>query len=108
MHSLHDPNQNTLTATELSQCLATVFLLDVRQPEEFAQSRIEGCNKLIPLGELLQRAEAELDKNADIVIYCAHGIRSMKGLLALKQLGFKKLRSLEGGIVAWEQLKLNQ
>lgn len=78
-------------------------LLDVREQDEYEESRIEGC-VLIPLGELEDRAERELSKDDDIVVYCAHGIRSMNGLMILKSLGFKKVRSLEGGIVAWEEL----
>ena len=74
-------------------------LVDVREPEEFAESRIEGCT-LIPLGEISARAR-ELNPEDDIVLYCAHGVRSLHALLALKQQGFQKLRSLEGGISAW-------
>jgi len=75
--------------------------LDVREPEEFAESRIEGC-KLIPLGEVQARAESELKKDDDIVIYCAHGVRSLHALGAMARMGFKRLRSLEGGICAWQ------
>ena len=92
-----------ITAEELKLKLGQVVLVDVREPEEFEEMRIEGC-KLIPLGELQSRAEAELDKNADIVIYCAHGVRSLQGLMALRMQGFEKLHSLEGGICAWDDL----
>lgn len=91
-----------INSSELKECLQTVTLVDVREPEEYAISHIKGC-KLIPLGELQQRAESELNKSQDIVLYCAHGVRSMHGLTALRRLGFEKLRSLEGGIVAWEE-----
>jgi adenylyltransferase/sulfurtransferase len=91
----------TITSQELKAILAkdpsSIFLLDVREPEEFEESRIEGCT-LIPLGELSQRAK-ELNPADDIVVYCAHGVRSMHALMGLKQMGFEKVRSLEGGIV---------
>ncbi|MBC7691894.1 MAG: rhodanese-like domain-containing protein [Methylotenera sp.] len=94
-----------ITTSELKTILAlnpkSVVLLDVREPEEFEESRIEGCT-LIPLGEISLRAATELDKAADIVIYCAHGVRSMHALMAMKMLGFQKLRSLEGGICAFQ------
>src|SRR4051794_16094317 len=96
-----------ITAPELKSCIGKVTLVDVREPEEFAEHRIEGC-KLIPLGELQQRAASELDKDADIVVYCAHGVRSMQGMMALKTMGFKKLRSLEGGIFSWEEYLAQQ
>jgi len=91
-----------ITPKELTQCLDQVVLLDVREPEEFEESRIEGCI-LIPLGELTQRAESELNRESDIVVYCAHGVRSLEALFGLRMLGFKKLRSLEGGICAWQE-----
>jgi rhodanese-related sulfurtransferase len=91
-----------ITAQELGPLLGKVTLVDVREPEEFADGHIEGC-KLIPLGEVQARAVAELRKDDDIVIYCAHGVRSMHALRAMAQLGFTQLRSLEGGFCAWEE-----
>lgn len=97
----NDQPEWIITSAELKGCIKDVVLVDVREPEEYAESRIEG-GKLIPLGELQQRAPQELQKDANIVLYCAHGMRSLQGLMALRMLGFKKLRSLEGGIVAWQ------
>jgi adenylyltransferase/sulfurtransferase len=91
-----------ITVDELKECLSSVTLVDVREPEEHANSYIEGC-KLIPLGEIQLRVEQELDKKAQIVLYCAHGVRSLYALAAMERLGFENLRSLEGGIVAWEE-----
>jgi adenylyltransferase/sulfurtransferase len=90
-----------ITSDQLKNSLEKVTLVDVREPEEFEECRIEGC-KLIPLGELEFRAEKELKKEDDIVIYCAHGMRSLQGVMMLRMLGFQKLRSLEGGIEAWK------
>lgn len=91
-----------ITCAQLRECIQNVTLVDVREPDEYAVSRIEG-GKLIPLGDIQQRAPHELKKDDDIVLYCAHGMRSLQAVMALKMLGFKKLRSLEGGIAAWEQ-----
>jgi rhodanese-related sulfurtransferase len=95
----------TITAAELQPILGQVVLLDVREPEEFHEGRIAG-SKLIPLDEISGRAQAELDPEKEIIIYCAHGVRSMHALLGLRQLGFENLRSLEGGISAWEEAGL--
>ncbi len=91
-----------ITPTELKACIYTVTLVDVREREEHVISHIAGC-KLIPLGELQARALQELKVDEQIVVYCAHGVRSLHGLLALRQLGFQNLKSLEGGIAAWEE-----
>jgi adenylyltransferase/sulfurtransferase len=85
----------------LAEAPGSITLLDVREPEEFEEDRLEGC-KLIPLGELMSRA-SELDRGDDIVIYCAHGVRSMHALRGLHSLGFGKLRSLEGGLCAYRE-----
>ncbi len=92
-----------ITADDLRAELAGAskpVLLDVREQEEFDEVHIEGCH-LIPLGEVLTRVEKEMNKEDDIVVYCAHGVRSMHALRAMHQMGFKKLRSLSGGIAEW-------
>ena len=92
-----------ITASDLKLCIKQVTLLDVREPEEFAESRIEGCI-LIPLGELMSRAPRELNPDHDIVVYCAHGVRSMHACMGLRRLGFEQVRSLHGGIESWLEL----
>lgn len=89
-----------ITAEELIACRERVILVDVREPEEHEHAHIEG-DVLIPLGELQRRAPHELDPESDIVLYCAHGIRSLHAVVGLQSLGFEKLRSLHGGIEAW-------
>ena len=91
----------SITSIELKPLLGSVVLVDVREQEEYDESHIEGC-KLIPLGEIQARA-SELNPGDFIVLYCAHGIRSLQALMVLKMLGFKNLRSLEGGIADWEE-----
>jgi len=77
----------------------TLFLLDVREPQEFAYARIEGA-QLIPLGELPARHH-ELETDGEIVVYCHHGIRSLQAVYFLIQMGFKRVKNLAGGIDAW-------
>jgi rhodanese-related sulfurtransferase len=55
---------------------------------------------LIPLGQLPDRLD-ELDRNASIVVYCHHGVRSARALEVLEKAGFIKVRHLTGGIDAW-------
>lgn len=76
-------------------------LLDVREPEEHGLVALPG-SRLIPLGQLAERAE-ELDdwRNEDIVVYCHHGIRSQHGIAILRHAGFQRLLNLRGGIDRW-------
>jgi adenylyltransferase/sulfurtransferase len=90
------------TVEELHQRLQrgdNVFILDVRNPEEFQICRIPGST-LIPLPELPQRFD-ELDRNVEMVVHCKSGMRSAKAVQFLRQQGFNKLMNLKGGILAW-------
>lgn len=85
-------------AEELEQNRRPV-LIDVREPYEWQICRIEGA-QLIPLGTLAGHIH-ELDRNADIVVYCRSGVRSARGVQLLKDAGFRHVRNLEGGILRW-------
>jgi len=75
------------------------FLLDVREPWEYKLAKIDG-SELIPLATLPQSL-AKLDRNADIVAYCHHGMRSADAAGFLIQQGFRNVKNLVGGIDAW-------
>jgi adenylyltransferase/sulfurtransferase len=74
-------------------------LLDVREPYEFQIGRIP-TGQLIPLGELPKRL-AGLDPNSEIVAYCKMGGRSQRAVEFLIQQGFRNVRNMTGGILAW-------
>lgn len=76
-------------------------LIDVREPHEYAIARIPGA-KLIPLATVTQRVH-ELDTADEIILQCRSGARSARALNTLKQLGFRKLKNLKGGILAWAE-----
>ncbi|MEI7729676.1 MAG: rhodanese-like domain-containing protein [Verrucomicrobiota bacterium] len=78
-------------------------LLDVRQPEEHAIVALPE-SRLIPLDELSMRLDELADwKDADLVVYCHHGIRSMHALAILQRHGFLRVQNLSGGIDRWSQ-----
>ena len=79
-----------------------VWVLDVREPSEFAICRIPGST-LIPLGEL-ERRLAELpqgEDRPDIVVHCKMGGRSAKAVQLLRKHGVPRVQNLTGGILAW-------
>ena len=76
-------------------------LLDVREPDEHAFASIAGST-LVPLAELAERADELASwRDAEIVVYCHHGVRSAHAIGLLRQLGFAKLVNLAGGIDRW-------
>lgn len=77
-----------------------IFILDVREPQEYQICNIGGF--LIPVNDLPKRVH-ELDSAREIVAHCKTGGRSAQAVEFLKQVGFKKIRNLVGGIDAWAQ-----
>lgn len=94
----------TITPQELKQKLdrrEKILLIDVRELWEYNIAKIEGA-QLIPLGTLASEAK-KLDPNAEIVVHCHMGMRSMDATQFLLQQGFKNVKNLTGGINAWSQ-----
>jgi adenylyltransferase/sulfurtransferase len=76
-----------------------VFILDVRNPEEYEICRLPGST-LLPLPALPQRFR-ELDAGRETVVHCKSGLRSAKAIAFLRQQGLTNLKNLAGGILAW-------
>ena len=76
-----------------------VFLLDVREPQEYQICAIPGST-LIPLGDLPSRM-SELEGQRNIVAQCKSGVRSAKAIALLRDAGFGDAINLKGGILAW-------
>lgn len=95
-----------ITATELKQLLdqkADVVVIDVRNPDEFATTRIPGTT-LVPLPSIEQGEGIEkirsLVNGSDLVVHCRSGMRSAKALAILQTAGITG-KNLKGGIHAW-------
>ncbi len=79
----------------------SIILLDVRQPEEFAEKSIPNAI-LIPLGELPDRVdEIEEYRDKEIVVICRSGNRSGQACMFLTMNGFTNTVNLKGGMLSW-------
>lgn len=78
------------------------FLIDVREPQEFAIARLENA-ELIPLQTIpaeLQRLETMADER-DLVVICHHGVRSLQVVAWLRGQGIENCVSMAGGMDRW-------
>jgi adenylyltransferase/sulfurtransferase len=93
-----------LTASELKSRLdsgSPVQLIDVREEYEWDIANLGAHGaKLIPLGEVAERM-SEIDRDAEVVVYCRSGKRSESAIRHLQAQGFTNLVNLRGGINAW-------
>lgn len=81
-------------------------LVDVREPYELQMANLGADVELVPVSalvragpEALPPAAAEIE--ADIVIFCHHGIRSAQVAAWLLRRGWKRVTHMAGGIDAY-------
>jgi len=82
-----------------------LLLIDVREPEEFAITRIEGAT-LIPMGDIpasLPQLQAKAGETT-LIVFCHHGVRSLHVAHWLREQGVTACQSMAGGIDAWSAL----
>jgi rhodanese-related sulfurtransferase len=75
------------------------FLLDVREPWEYAAGHVPGA-ALIPLGELEQRV-SEVPRERAVLAICHSGSRSLAAAGYLRSLGYPDVSNVDGGTAAW-------
>jgi rhodanese-related sulfurtransferase len=88
-------------SAELADRKTSPFLLDVREPDEFAAGRLPGALN-VPLRQLAKRVDALPEgRDTPIVVYCRTGYRGAVALTVLKLAGFGHVRNVMGGFDAW-------
>ncbi|QQL44384.1 rhodanese-like domain-containing protein [Sulfuriroseicoccus oceanibius] len=76
-------------------------LIDCREADELAVCAIEGAQHC-PLSTWMAHWEQWFTNQSDhVVIFCHHGVRSMRATAFLRDKGFSNVQSLDGGIDAW-------
>jgi sulfur-carrier protein adenylyltransferase/sulfurtransferase len=77
----------------------SILVVDVRNPNELEICRIAGSTN-IPIGDLPSKLN-ELDPEDEIVVHCKMGGRSSQAAAFLRAQGYRNVRNLTGGILAW-------
>ncbi len=99
-----------MTVAELKRRMEageSLHIIDVREPEEVAESRIEGSTH-IPLGEIMSFQIGELEdlgKDTELIMQCRSGKRSMQAGMMLQTMGYTNVKNLEGGILEWNAVR---
>jgi sulfur-carrier protein adenylyltransferase/sulfurtransferase len=94
----------TVSLREAADLLAgEALFLDVREQGEWDLGHVPDALH-IPLGLLEDRAADELpNRDREVVVYCAHGRRSLAALATLRALGYERTRHLSDGFEEWEK-----
>lgn len=108
------PDVASITAAELPTLLSgeeRPIILDVREPEEFAVSHLQGAVRIDPDAELVDvlRAIGPDLKRRAIIVYCSVGVRSTQLAervhIGLKSRGASRIANLSEGIFGWHNAK---
>ena len=75
------------------------YLLDVREPDEWAAGHAPGAHHL-PMMEIPARL-AEVPADAEVVVVCRSGGRSGQVTSYLMGNGWDNVRNLDGGMQSW-------
>ena len=79
------------------------FVMDVRPRDEYQEAHVPGAVNM-PLKELGEDHSAlPSDLDAPILSVCQRGNASLSGVLFLKSLGYRNVRSITGGTLAWRE-----
>ena len=95
-------NPSVLTVDQLHERLQREnppVVLDVREADELAIARLDGALH-VPLSEFDSLVRT-LDRHAEYVVMCHHGIRSAHAAAMMIERGFTRVANLHGGIDAW-------
>ena len=97
-------------------CVDTdVLLIDIREPAEYQRGHIPGAIHAprglleFEIHGLVDRSRENLNiphEETPIVLYCGTGGRSALAAGTLEELGYRNVKSMAGGIVAWAQSQL--
>jgi len=80
----------------------SVSLIDMRFAGERALGVLPGSRWVAPESLETTLSEESPDPDAEIVLYCAAGIRSLVAARALRARGFRRVASLAGGLDRWK------
>ena len=82
------------------------YLVDLRDPKEFADGGFIAGAVNIPLPTLTKSLDKLPAQDSPILVYCGVGHRGGMALVTLRLLGYTKVQSIFGGFTAWKNAKL--
>jgi len=93
---------DNITAEELEDYRTNSWVIfDTRRPDEYKEGHINAdLNLDYYSGDFAEQLNG-LDKEDKYIVYCKSGGRSSRAMSLMKELGFKNVKNLEGGITGW-------
>jgi rhodanese-related sulfurtransferase len=83
------------------EALPTAPIIDIRTPEEYAKGHIPNAINVNWLSGEFEKQSVALDPALPVLLYCLGGGRSASATLKMKEMGFREIYELEGGLLKW-------
>ncbi len=102
-------SKTDLTPTEFSNQLKETenpMIMDVRTPGEFLEGHIQNAVNIDWNGANFDAQISKIDKSTPLFMYCLSGGRSSSAASHLREVGFKNVLELDGGMMAWRSAGL--
>jgi molybdopterin/thiamine biosynthesis adenylyltransferase/rhodanese-related sulfurtransferase len=91
-----------ITPADAETRMGDAVFLDVREADEFEQGTLPG-SVFVPRGHLESQIETKVpDRAAEVIVYCAGGVRSAFAAKTLGELGYENVVSMAGGFGRWK------
>ncbi len=100
---------SVLSAKEFEQKmreLPNAVILDVRTPGEFNGGHLERAVNVDWNSSSFDQNTARFDKSAPVMVYCLSGARSASAARHMRQIGFKNVLEMDGGVMKWRAASL--
>jgi rhodanese-related sulfurtransferase len=81
---------------------ADFVVFDVRTPSEFGQGHLSGALNIDYNAGNFRAEASKLDRNKRYLVYCRTDNRSGQAVGIMKELGFKEVYDMDGGISEWQ------
>ena len=86
----------------LGKCPDLVYL-DVRESHEWNLFRIPGAVHL-PVGRVRENVREVIPTDTRVIGYCARGGRAAQAADIMRELGYCKVATITGGVLAWHEV----
>lgn len=87
----------------LLQATPNAYVIDVRTPGEYAEGYLKNAVNIDVNSSSFETEIQKLDTAKTVFVYCLAGSRSASAARYMRQLGFKTVYEMQGGILKWKK-----
>lgn len=100
-----EPQIFKITADQMLEAIEneSIQLVDVRTDEEFRAGKIKNAQNICITNDDFKAKAEKLDKDRPVYLYCKAGGRSANAAEVLKEMGFKFIYDMTGGMDEWSE-----